>query len=88
MKNYRWIAPALLLALIVGPVGCARRYVMTMNNGTQVTSKGKPKLDQGTYKFKDVTGQERMVSAGRVREIAPASMSSPEKTRFNPSTSR
>ncbi len=88
MKNYRWIAPVLLLALAIGPVGCARRYVMTMNNGTQTTAKGKPKLEQGVYKFKDVTGQEQSVSAGRVREIAPASMAGNERTRFNPSTSR
>jgi hypothetical protein len=36
------------------------------------------------YVFKDSEGKEAYVSAGRVREIAPASMVKEEKSVFNP----
>ncbi len=85
-KTY-W-ALALVMLLVLGGAGCARRYAMTMNNGTKVTTKGKPKLEKGVYHFTDVTGQKSAVPAGRVREIAPASMVAEEKKRFNPSTSK
>ena len=73
--------PALLL-LSVLLAGCARNYVITLNNGTRVTTRGKPKLQGGTYLFKDAKGQPAQVSAGRVREIAPASMAREESTQF------
>jgi hypothetical protein len=65
------------LALLVAPlllVGCAQHYVMTLNNGAHITTKGKPKLDGGTYVFKDIQGQEGRIPAGRVTELCPASM--------------
>jgi len=70
----------LLLALLL--CGCARTYIITLTNGARVTSKGKPKLQNGSYVFKDVKGQPAQVSAGRVREIAPASMSTEEGSQF------
>jgi hypothetical protein len=54
--------------------GCARHYVVTMHNGSQLGATSKPRLESGVYVFKDATGQETAVPAGRVREIAPASM--------------
>ncbi len=87
-KNGRRIGLALGLIMALGATGCARNYVMTLSNGSRTMSRGKPKLEQGVYKFKDVAGQEHMVSAGRVREIAPASMAKKESTRFNPSTGK
>lgn len=60
-------------ALLV--TGCASHYVITMTNGVRVTTKGKPKLQEGKYVFKDLEGKPGYVPAGRVREIAPASMS-------------
>ena len=63
---------------------CTRHYVITLTNGTRVTTKGKPKLQEGSYTFKDARGQPAMVPAGRVREIAPASMANDKKSQFNP----
>lgn len=61
--------------------GCARHYVLTLNNGSQVDAWGKPKLVNGSYQFKDAQGRERQVSSSRVNEIAPASMAhDPQQT--------
>lgn len=68
--------------------GCAHQYVMTLNNGMRVTTASKPKLKGGVYYFKDAAGRDSYVAAGRVREIAPASMMQDEKTPFNPSTAK
>jgi hypothetical protein len=81
------------LILLVVPLlltGCARHYVITLNSGKRVTSIGKPKLDGGAYVFKDVHGQTSVVPAGRVTEIAPASMSKQQEKKepFKPKTSR
>ncbi len=69
-----------LLAVLI--TGCARNYVITMNNGVRITTSGKPKLQGSNYVFKDAKGQPAQVSAGRVREIAPASMSTEEGSQF------
>lgn len=72
----------ILLLLSVLLTGCARHYVITMNNGSRVTTQGKPKLQGGNYVFKDAKGQPGQVPAGRVREIAPASMATEEGSQF------
>lgn len=67
--------PILFLALtVVLLTGCTRRYTVTLQNGHQMTSFGKPKLENNVYTFKDGSGETRYVSAPRIREIAPASM--------------
>ena len=75
------ILPALLLLPLL-LTGCARNYVITMNNGSRVTTRSKPKLQDGSYVFKDAKGQPAQVSAARVREIAPASMAKEEGSQF------
>ncbi len=77
----------LLLAVMLLPVcGCSRFYIMRLSNGSQITTKGKPRLKDNTYYYKDAQGQTRSVAQGRVKEIMPASMAQEEtKTRFNPS---
>ena len=76
----RFLPTLLLLSVLL--TGCARNYVITMSNGTRVTTRGKPKLQDGSYLFKDAKGQPAQVSAGRVREIAPASMAKDEAAQF------
>jgi hypothetical protein len=68
--------------------GCARHYVMTLNSGAHITTLGKPKLQNGAYLYKDVQGQAGVIPAGRVAEIAPASMVPERKEPFKPKTSR
>ncbi len=63
-----------LLAGLLVLTGCASHYVITLTNGAALTTTSKPQLREGAYHFKDAKGQESAVSAGRVREIAPASM--------------
>ncbi len=81
----------LVLPLLIGSIalcGCARHYVVKMSNGAQFTTSSKPKLKGNAYYFKDARGQERSVSAGRVREIQPASMAAEEakESQFKPPT--
>jgi hypothetical protein len=81
----------LVLILAAGTLclcGCASQYVVTLNNGTRITTASKPKLKDGAYYFKDAAGRQAFVSAMRVREIAPASMAAQETQRFKPGPSR
>ncbi len=76
----------LLLAGLFAGAGCARHYVIKLNNGSQITAANKPRLKNGSYYFKDANGQTRTLPAGRVMEIAPASMVQKEKEPFKPET--
>ena len=70
------LLPATLLAALLF-TGCAsRHYTITLNNGNRITAQGKPRLEQGYYVFKDTKGQPQSVASGRVREVAPANMTS------------
>ena len=77
----------LVVSLACGAVvlcGCARHYVITLNNGTQLSTSSKPHLQGGFYIYKDAMGRESYVWAGRVTEIAPASMAEEGGRQFNP----
>jgi ABC-type Fe3+-hydroxamate transport system substrate-binding protein len=54
--------------------GCSRNYTITTNSGGQIAARGKPRLSDGAYVYKDLQGRTATVPAGRVREIAPSSM--------------
>ncbi len=73
MANMKILGISLLAGLFL-LTGCANHYVLTLNNGAQITSMGKPKMVNGAYVFKDPAGKEYTVPEGRVREVAPASM--------------
>ena len=83
MKSAVLVLSAGLAALC----GCAHNYVIKMDNGKQITTANKPKLQHGQYVFKDGAGRLQYVSQGRVREIAPASMAGDDKPKFNPQKS-
>jgi Bacterial protein of unknown function (DUF903) len=68
-----------LLIGLIALTGCAHQYVMKLDNGMDITTASKPTLKEGTYSFKDAKGEEHFVAAGRVREIAPASVAAKEK---------
>ena len=63
---------------MIALTGCAHHYVMRLNNGTEITTASKPQLRENSYYFKDAKGEEHEIAAGRVREIAPASMAARE----------
>lgn len=67
----RFVLMALAAALLAGCV----RYDMLLTNGGRITNVSKPRFDgtNGIYSYKDVTGQEHVVSAGRVVQIMPHS---------------
>jgi hypothetical protein len=77
----------LSLFALLAVSGCARHYTVTLNNGTQISSKGKPKRQGAAYVFTDAAGNQRRVSAGSVTEVAPSSMvkGNSDKFQFNPS---
>ena len=65
--------------------GCVRHYIITLNNGMQLDTRSKPKLDNGAYYFKDARGDDKHVPAGSVHEITPASMTHPSQAPNKPS---
>lgn len=81
----RFIMKTTLFLLLLSAVlltGCARRYVITLSNGTRLTAVGKPQFQDGQYFFKDASGRTGSLPAGRVREIAPASMAREKDSQF------
>jgi hypothetical protein len=72
------LALLLLFVSLLGTAGCTQRYAVTLNRGTMLYSKGKPRLDKASncYVFTDVSGRQCVVPSASIREIAPAFMSS------------
>lgn len=71
MHKTSW--PLILCLVLLS--GCARHYVLKLTNGSEITTASKPKLKEGIYYYKDAKGEQHALAAGRVREMAPASMS-------------
>jgi hypothetical protein len=87
----RWPVKRLARLILLGAgllAGCSQHYVITLNNGTQLTSIGKPRLERGRYVFKNANGQTESLPRGRVREIAPQSMAKEEGGVFTPPISK
>jgi Bacterial protein of unknown function (DUF903) len=75
----RKVIPLTALGLALSLCGCATHYVMRLENGTQLTTAGKPKLKGATYYYKTGRGQTVAIPQARVLEIEPASMVSSDK---------
>ena len=71
-------ARLLILIGLIALTGCAHHYVMKLTNGAEITTATKPRLKDGSYHFKDAKGEEHIVPAASVRELAPASMAARE----------
>ena len=44
-----------------------------LNNGTKLTTVGKPKLKGAEYHYKDAKGQDNIIPQSHVTEVLPAS---------------
>ncbi|MFO1478078.1 MAG: YgdI/YgdR family lipoprotein [Verrucomicrobiota bacterium] len=75
----------ILLAGLLAVTGCARHYIITMSNGSQVVTTSKPKQDGNYFNYKDAKGNPARISAGMVREIRPLSDAADSNAQFNPS---
>jgi hypothetical protein len=53
--------------------GCAQRYTVTTTNGNTITAHSKPRLnaERSAFIFKGPTGQQMVIPAGKITEIAP-----------------
>ena len=69
MRAIPWLMIVVLSALLCG--GCAQRYQVTLGNGTTLTTRSRPKLDQatGTYRFLDSQKKPVVLPKISVREI-------------------
>jgi hypothetical protein len=72
----------LLLAGLLFFAGCAQNYVIVRSDFSRLYLNNKPKYRDGFYYFKDANGQPDRISAGRVREVAPASMVDDPNSQF------
>jgi hypothetical protein len=54
--------------------GCRSTYYITLNNGEQVTARGKPSFDssKGSFTYVDGNGQKQHISQVDVRQVQPA----------------
>jgi len=78
-RPVKFVFSVLLFGLLL-LCGCSHRYVITLNDGTQIGTTSKPKANGGAYYFKDAMGNDRSLPTGRISEIAPASMTKDNKT--------
>jgi hypothetical protein len=76
------LLPLLAGLLLLG--GCAQHYVIVRSDFSRLYLNNKPKYKDGYYYFKDADGQPDSISAGRVREVAPANMVDDPTAKFKP----
>jgi len=60
---------ALLFAFALAVTGCASSYSITTYTGGTIHCKGRPKLADGYYHYRDADGREQRINELRVREI-------------------
>ena len=77
------LLPLCLTVLLLG-AGCATHYTITLDNGAQIATKSKPKLQNGVYRYKDIQGNQTAIPSGRDVEIAPSSKLKQQKGPISP----
>ncbi len=78
MKDQATIFSILLGAALL--TGCAsRHYVVTLNNGRQLTAAGKPHLEGFNFVFTDLNGRTNSIPSVHVRAIEPDSAPPPAR---------
>ena len=77
-KEMRTVGLLVFILFLVLATGCASHYRISLNNGSQIETRSKPRLNEGAYYYKDGAGRQAYVPAGAVREIAPASLANKE----------
>lgn len=80
--------PLSFLALVLVCAGCATRYDMTLSNGSVITARGKPRVDEQRHLifFTDANGQTNVIPQFRVTQIEPHSMAG--TTKYDPTVKR
>jgi hypothetical protein len=70
-KNMKRLVLTLLPLCVL--CGCAQTYKITLRNHQELTTSSRPKFDKATetYRFKDASGNQVVLPAFRVKEIAP-----------------
>lgn len=70
----KWILYGTLLLSLAGLCGCAHEYLMKLNNGDQIISVSKPKLQGASYHFTDQMGGQHVIPQSRVVKIRAVSV--------------
>jgi len=70
-----------VVLLLVVCAGCATRYDMKLSNGSVITARGKPRIDEQRHLifYTDANGQTNVIPQFRVSQIEPHSMSGSSK---------
>ena len=80
----KWILYGTLLLSLTGLCGCAHEYLMKLNNGDQIISVSKPKLQGASYHFTDQMGGQHVIPQNRVVKIRAVSVVNEEEKPATP----
>lgn len=64
-------APAIAMSMMLLVACSSSEYIISTNDGTMITTKGKPQLDEktGMYTYKDAEGRTASVKREDVKQI-------------------
>jgi hypothetical protein len=80
----KWILYGTLLLSLAGLCGCAHQYLMRLNDGDQIISLSKPKLQGTNYYFMDQMGGHHVIPQSRVVKIRAVSVVKKEEQPTTP----
>lgn len=82
-----WVEAVIVVGACLAGTGCARHYTMVLNNGNQLSTASKPKLQGAFYVYKGANGELQYVPQARVREITSGNATSAQ-TKFRPAAKK